>query len=262
MPTVGVYEILNTVNGKRYIGSSVDFAPRWRLHRRQLREGGHHSVALQRAWNKYGESAFKFLPILTCARSMLRLYEQQLLDKVRPEYNIASDVRAPMLGRQHSAQTRAKLSAKAQAQMAVPGAREAASKANRGRKRTAAQIEASASAHRGKSISPAHRTAISAAMIGNTNGAGHAMAEAQKAALIGNKYAAGHTHTAEWCKTMSEQRKGRIFSEQHRENMSAAAKVRGISSETLAKMAAAKRGVPWSSARRAAHDLRMQREAS
>ena len=87
--TSGVYEILNTVNGKRYIGSAVDFVRRKRIHWNQLRLGKHHSQILQRAWNKYGESSFKFLPILVCQKSMLLFYEQQLLDKAKPEYNVA-----------------------------------------------------------------------------------------------------------------------------------------------------------------------------
>ena len=85
----GIYEIVNTVNGKRYIGSANKLKLRQWQHVNSLKRNKHHSIKLQRAWNKYGEAAFKFLPILTCQPSMLLFYEQQLLDKVRPEYNIA-----------------------------------------------------------------------------------------------------------------------------------------------------------------------------
>ena len=84
----GIYEILNTANGKRYIGQAVNFAKRWKKHLTELRGGRHHSRHLQSAWNKHGETTFRFLPILTCAKSMLSFYEQQLLDKAKPEYNI------------------------------------------------------------------------------------------------------------------------------------------------------------------------------
>lgn len=237
----GVYEIVNTVNGKRYIGGTVDFHRRWGLHCRQLRAGKHHSQKLQRAWNKYGEATFKFLPILTCQPSMLLFYEQQLLDKVKPEYNIALDAQAPTRGRPRSAETKAKLSAKATAQMAVPGVREALSKANKGRKRTAAQIAATAAGNRGKTISDAHKAAISASRMGNTSSRGRKMSEQQRAGLIGNVHAAGHTHSDAWRKYMSERMMGRTFSEEQRANISASAKARGISPETRAKMAAAKR---------------------
>ena len=56
--TCGIYAIRNTSNGHRYVGSSVCIEKRWAEHRRTLQLGRHHSVALQRAWAKYGEKAF------------------------------------------------------------------------------------------------------------------------------------------------------------------------------------------------------------
>ena len=53
----GIYEILNTANGKRYIGSAVHFARRWYLHCWKLNRGEHHSAKLQNAWNKHGAGA-------------------------------------------------------------------------------------------------------------------------------------------------------------------------------------------------------------
>jgi len=85
----GVYEIVNNTNGKRYVGSAVYFAARWGCHRRQLRAGTHHSVLLQRAWNKYGEAAFEFNKVLVCKKGDLLLYEQRVIDATKPEYNVA-----------------------------------------------------------------------------------------------------------------------------------------------------------------------------
>lgn len=107
--TSGIYEILNTTNSKRYIGSAVNLASRWIKHRSKLLMGKHENKHLQRAWNKYGEGVFKFLPILTCAKSMLLFYEQQLLDKVKPEYNIATTA-GSTLGVTPNFETRKKLS--------------------------------------------------------------------------------------------------------------------------------------------------------
>lgn len=57
----GVYRIRNTINGRLYVGSSTTaIAYRFAKHKLLLRQGRHHSVTLQRAWNKYGESAFAF----------------------------------------------------------------------------------------------------------------------------------------------------------------------------------------------------------
>lgn len=51
----GVYEIRNTLNNKRYIGSSINIYRRWRDHKRMLNLSVHPNKHLQSAWNKYGE---------------------------------------------------------------------------------------------------------------------------------------------------------------------------------------------------------------
>ena len=95
----GVYIITNTVNGNRYIGSSIDIHRRWVTHLRELRKGVHGNEILQRAWDKYGEKAFEFSVLLVCSEHDTLLNEQQFLDAVHPEYNICISVTASMLGR-------------------------------------------------------------------------------------------------------------------------------------------------------------------
>ena len=56
----GIYKITNKVNGKFYIGSSVDLKDRWRRHRSHLKNGSHVNTHLQRSYNKYGKEAFIF----------------------------------------------------------------------------------------------------------------------------------------------------------------------------------------------------------
>lgn len=56
----GVYSIFNLVNGKRYVGYSVDLGGRCKGHRKALIRGKHDNSRLQRAWNKYGENGFVF----------------------------------------------------------------------------------------------------------------------------------------------------------------------------------------------------------
>ncbi|WP_020603261.1 GIY-YIG nuclease family protein [Spirosoma spitsbergense] len=58
--SAGVYQILNTVNGKCYIGSSHKLNDRARAHRNQLNRGKHHSLYLSSAYKKYGPDAFEF----------------------------------------------------------------------------------------------------------------------------------------------------------------------------------------------------------
>lgn len=62
--TGGIYMIQNLVNYKTYVGRSLNLRKRWIQHKWHLRHNCHHSLSLQRAWNKYGETSFKFTPIL------------------------------------------------------------------------------------------------------------------------------------------------------------------------------------------------------
>lgn len=56
---MGVYFILNTKNGKKYVGSSVDINRRLRGHINALRKGTHVNVHLRRAWDIDGEECFE-----------------------------------------------------------------------------------------------------------------------------------------------------------------------------------------------------------
>ena len=55
-----IYAIQNKINKKMYIGMTTDFKDRIEHHLWELRNNKHHSVKLQRAFNKYGEDNFKY----------------------------------------------------------------------------------------------------------------------------------------------------------------------------------------------------------
>ena len=55
-----IYFITNKITGKQYIGQTVDINDRLNKHLSYLRSGSHHSVKLQRAYDKYGEENFIF----------------------------------------------------------------------------------------------------------------------------------------------------------------------------------------------------------
>lgn len=105
----GIYEIVNTVNGKRYVGSAKRFSVRWSEHRRDLSASRHHSSILQKAWVKYGSEAFEFRKLLVCKADDLLFYEQRALDALNPEYNIARTA-GSTLGVGLSAQHKSKIS--------------------------------------------------------------------------------------------------------------------------------------------------------
>ncbi len=83
-----IYQILNTLNEKSYIGSSVNFKTRKAEHLRDLRSNKHHSKALQRAVNKYGidNFIFKILEVVEKKQDLIKR-EQHYLDSIKPEYN-------------------------------------------------------------------------------------------------------------------------------------------------------------------------------
>jgi group I intron endonuclease len=85
----GVYEIVNTVNGKRYVGSAKSLRQRLGDHLKNLRKNKHHNRHLQFAWNKYGEGSFEFKVILYCDKANLLFYEQRALDFYNTLYNLA-----------------------------------------------------------------------------------------------------------------------------------------------------------------------------
>ncbi|MFA6213448.1 MAG: GIY-YIG nuclease family protein [Candidatus Obscuribacterales bacterium] len=85
----GVYEIRNVINGKRYIGSSIDIKKRKREHLCLLRNKKHHSPHLQNSFCKYGKENFIFCVLEECPVSILIQREQHYIDTLHPEYNIA-----------------------------------------------------------------------------------------------------------------------------------------------------------------------------
>lgn len=168
MAESGIYEIVNLVNGKRYVGSSANLLQRKSVHLHYLRKGSHHSFILQRAWLKHGESAFAFRVLEYCLPCDLISREQHHIDISNPEYNIAKQAAGgggPMsedakealrernrnrAGTKASAETRARISA---AKMG--------NTATRGKKRSAEAVEKTAAAHRGLKRSAETRAKIS-----------------------------------------------------------------------------------------------------
>lgn len=107
----GVYRITNLLNGKSYVGSSVDVKYRISRHRHELRKGIHINKHLQSAWNKYGESCFEFCILLYCEPNELLIHEQQQMTKyqvIEYGYNICKTA-GNCLGIIRSEETREKM---------------------------------------------------------------------------------------------------------------------------------------------------------
>ena len=124
----GIYRIRNIVNGKIYIGSTVDFRRRFRLHKFHLDRGTHHSPGLQRAWKTYGAEAFAFevLEIIPEPKELISV-EQRYLDQLCPfqqaGYNVSPRADS-CLGVKRPQEERAKRSADRKALLAIPEEKE------------------------------------------------------------------------------------------------------------------------------------------
>ena len=74
---IGIYSITNKINGKIYIGQSIDIYERWNSHTCSLDSNRHHNKHLQYAWIKYGKENFKFDIVEIC--SIEKLNEKEII---------------------------------------------------------------------------------------------------------------------------------------------------------------------------------------
>ena len=106
-----IYAIVNTITGNQYIGSSKNSYIRRKTHFNLLRRGAHHSIVLQRAFDKHGEDKFKFVVIEKVDINIdLIEREQWWLDNANSAYN-ASKQALPGKNRILTEETRAKMRA-------------------------------------------------------------------------------------------------------------------------------------------------------
>lgn len=137
----GIYCILFSQDGKKYIGSSRDVYERCCRHKTKLRQNIHDNKYLQNYWNLFGEKEFRFLIIELCDVKSLLVQEEkwfkhyksfnrdfgfnfdskpqrssgwkhtkESIEKMRgPRNNIVGD-KNPMFGKKHSDATKERIS--------------------------------------------------------------------------------------------------------------------------------------------------------
>lgn len=93
----GIYKITNLINGKLYIGKSVNVKERKTTHLRDLRNNKHHNQHLQNAVNKYGLTNFTFDIIEYCNEEDLFIRENYWITELRTyESEIGYNISIPM----------------------------------------------------------------------------------------------------------------------------------------------------------------------
>ena len=142
----GIYRI-ELGNEHFYIGSAVDLDRRKREHCREMKRGVHPNKIVQHCWNKYG--VFEFTVLEECEIPELLATEQVWIDKhfADPKNANLSPTAGSPLGRECSAETRAKMSA---TRKGVPRSAETRAKMSVAKQNVSAETRAKISAvHKG-----------------------------------------------------------------------------------------------------------------
>lgn len=92
---IGIYKIENIVNGKVYVGQSINIEQRWYNHKNELNGNRHCNLYLQNAWNKYGKDSFVFSVLEQCELNNIdekEIYWIELYDSLNPDkgYNLTA----------------------------------------------------------------------------------------------------------------------------------------------------------------------------
>lgn len=109
MKISGIYQIQSIIKPKRiYIGSAVNVKHRWNSHLSDLNKSKHHSIKLQRHFNKYGERDLIFIILELCFPEFLTAREQYYINKLKPYFN-TSKIAGSQLGIKRSDEFKQKL---------------------------------------------------------------------------------------------------------------------------------------------------------
>ena len=109
----GIYKIVNSINGKLYIGSALNIMTRFATHKHLLFEGKHFNLHLHNAWDKYGSDNFLFEILEECDKECLKDKEEYYIQTLKSNdrelgYNIRINC-STNLGLKSSNETREKL---------------------------------------------------------------------------------------------------------------------------------------------------------
>lgn len=215
--TSGIYKITCINNGKIYIGSSNNLKKRRINHFSELKRGAHRNPYLQRAYDKYGKSAFIF-EIVELVETLVLLEREQYWINIFQPFGIRGFNILPTANRTEcSLETRKKLSDAGKGRIFSPETR----------------LKLSAS-HKGKTLSPDTKAKLSAAKKGSK-----ASPETKSKMSLAGK---GRIFSDEHKQKISAANKGRIISEESRIKNSESNKGRVITPEQRQKISASNMG--------------------
>lgn len=218
----GIYRIRNKVNGKVYIGSSVDVNIRLYDHLNDLKGNRHANIILQRSFDKHGETTFEFAPIEYVELTKEKLLEREqcwmdFYQVTKYGYNICPNA-ASNLGRKCSDVTKKKMSE----------SRKGKKNPNFGKKCPEWQKELISKASRGKTGEKSHNFGRK-----HSDESKKKISDAGRDRLVSketrekiSKANTGRKYSKESKRKMSASQKGRIISEEHKRKLSMSARIR------------------------------------
>lgn len=196
-----------------YIGSTKNFQERWAQHKRLLQRGLHSNRHLQNAWNKDGEDLFEFSEVEYVDKDW-EIREQYYTDLWNPEYAIQKECVTSSLGIVRTEEQKKKISN---------------------------SLMGENNPNYGKRFSEEHKRRMSEALVGNKNALGcrrseetrRKMSKAQrglkrelfsdehrrKIGVASSIYMKGKKLSEETKLKISAKLKGRVISEEIRQNM-------------------------------------------
>lgn len=216
-----IYKIINLVNDKFYVGSTIHKKIRFRQHRKLLRGNRHHCKHLQAAWNKYGEEKFDFRVVEEVPESLslqeaedrwlkehfgqpycynsgaaalapwrgvygagnpnfgkpVSEEQREQISQTLKDFYAQDYFNHPRVGKQHTEETKAKISASKKANPIAYWAGKERSEETR------AKISAAQKGREGRKFTDAEREAIRQRTLGNQNWLGKTHTEEAKAKL-------------------------------------------------------------------------------
>lgn len=131
----GIYRWINNLNGKSYVGSSINLTTRLNVYfnKNRLVTGSGNRMAIYQAISKYGLENFTLEILEYCCKYATIEREQFYLDKLKPEYNLLKKA-GSIIGFKHSVLSRKKMSELALGRVISEEARLNLSEALSGRK--------------------------------------------------------------------------------------------------------------------------------
>lgn len=82
-----VYQIINTVTGDRYVGSSKNVKRRWRQHKYPSVWKNRSNSLIYQDFQKYGVENFRFQILAPVMPEYLKQVEQEFIEMLKPTYN-------------------------------------------------------------------------------------------------------------------------------------------------------------------------------